>query len=67
MTEFEQWRTLSAATGPGNRAMAEAGVRRAYESAGLPGPEPIVDRIRTGIVAWTFGLTAEEYEPVAQT
>lgn len=42
MTDFEQWRAISTSTGPGDRAAAEAGVRLAYESAGLRPPERIV-------------------------
>lgn len=42
MTEYDQWRLLSAATGPGDRAAAEAGVRLAYERAGLRPPERVV-------------------------
>lgn len=42
MTDYEQWRACSASTGPGDRASAEAGVRLAYESAGLSAPERIV-------------------------
>lgn len=42
MTDFEQWRAISASTGPGDRAAAEAGVRLAYASAGLPAPDRIV-------------------------
>lgn len=42
MTEYAEWRALSAATGPGDRAAAERGVRLAYERAGLRAPERIV-------------------------
>lgn len=42
LTEYEQWRAVSATTGPGDRAAAEAGVRLAYETAGLAAPERIV-------------------------
>ncbi|MFH8484439.1 DUF6745 domain-containing protein [Streptomyces longisporoflavus] len=35
------WRQVAAATGPADRAAAEAGVRLAYRRAGLPGPERI--------------------------
>ncbi|MGI5221297.1 DUF6745 domain-containing protein [Nocardia sp. CA-290969] len=42
LTEFEQWRAFSATTGPGDRAAAEAGVRLAYETAGLAAPERII-------------------------
>lgn len=42
MTETTVWRAISVATGPGDRAAAEAGVRLAYEQAGLRVPERIV-------------------------
>ncbi|MGW5385651.1 DUF6745 domain-containing protein [Nocardia sp. NPDC003963] len=38
MTEYAEWRALSAVTGPGDRAAAERGVRLAYERAGLRAP-----------------------------
>lgn len=41
MTTVEQWRRVAAATGPADRAAAEAGVRLAYRRAGLPEPERI--------------------------
>ena len=37
----DHWRAIAAATGPGDRAAAEAGVRLAYSRAGLPEPEQI--------------------------
>ncbi|MGV9435742.1 hypothetical protein ACWDPG_34935, partial [Nocardia sp. NPDC003648] len=40
MTDSD-WRAIAAATGPGDRAAAEAGVRLAYSRAGLPEPEQI--------------------------
>lgn len=42
MTEYAQWREIAAMAGSGDRAAAEAGVRLAYELAGLPAPERIV-------------------------
>ncbi|WP_320783802.1 DUF6745 domain-containing protein [Streptomyces sp. CRN 30] len=42
MTEQSAWRTVAAATGPGDRAAAEAGVELAYRSAGLDEPARIV-------------------------
>ncbi len=36
------WRTAAAATGPGDRAAAEEGVRLAYRRAGLPEPDRIL-------------------------
>ncbi|MFF4585448.1 DUF6745 domain-containing protein [Streptomyces sp. NPDC001388] len=36
------WRACAAATGPADRAAAEAGVRRAYRQAGLAEPEQVV-------------------------
>nr|WSX53071.1 hypothetical protein OG409_31615 [Streptomyces sp. NBC_00974] len=36
------WRAVAAATGPADRAAAEAGVRLGYRAAGLPEPERIV-------------------------
>lgn len=42
MTEQASWRAVAAATGPGDRARADAGVRLAYRRAGLPEPERIV-------------------------
>ncbi|WNI14117.1 DUF6745 domain-containing protein [Actinacidiphila sp. ITFR-21] len=37
----ERWRRIAAATGPADRAAAEAGVRLAYRRAGLPEPESV--------------------------
>ena len=42
MTEQTSWRAVVAATGPGDRARAEAGVRLAYQRAGLREPGRIV-------------------------
>ncbi|WP_433664107.1 hypothetical protein ACQPW1_19450 [Nocardia sp. CA-128927] len=42
MTEHEVWRSISAKTGAGDRAAAEAGVRSAYRQAGLREPERII-------------------------
>ncbi|MFT2016647.1 DUF6745 domain-containing protein [Streptomyces sp. 796.1] len=39
---WTDWRAVAAATGPADRAAAEAGVRRAYEQAGLAAPERVV-------------------------
>jgi hypothetical protein len=39
--DVTQWRQVSAATGPADRAAAEAGVRLAYRRAGLPEPERV--------------------------
>ncbi|QBS44788.1 DUF6745 domain-containing protein [Nocardia sp. CS682] len=41
MTERDVWRAISARTGAGDRAAAEAGVRAAYRQAGLAEPERI--------------------------
>lgn len=41
-TLLDDWRAIAAATGPGDRARAEAGVRLAYTRAGLPEPERIL-------------------------
>ncbi|MFC8792657.1 DUF6745 domain-containing protein [Streptomyces cinereoruber] len=37
-TAQDKWRAVAAATGPADRAAAEAGVRLAYRTAGLPEP-----------------------------
>ncbi|TDC20113.1 hypothetical protein E1265_22815 [Streptomyces sp. 8K308] len=42
MTERASWRAVAAATGPGERSAAEAGVRKAYRRAGLKEPERIL-------------------------
>ena len=42
MTERASWRAVAAATGAGDRARTEAGVRLAYRRAGLAEPERIV-------------------------
>ncbi|WP_067534036.1 DUF6745 domain-containing protein [Nocardia crassostreae] len=42
MTIQAQWRAVSAGTGRGDRAAAEAGVRLAYRRAGLAEPERII-------------------------
>ncbi|MYS08580.1 hypothetical protein GTW71_19530, partial [Streptomyces sp. SID6041] len=34
-TALDRWRSVAAATGPADRAAAEAGVRLAYRTAGL--------------------------------
>ncbi|MEV7529888.1 DUF6745 domain-containing protein [Streptomyces hydrogenans] len=39
---YERWRRVAAATGPADRAAAEAGIRRAYAAAGLPAPERVL-------------------------
>ena len=39
LTERDRWRAVSTATGPGDRAAAEAGVRAAYRRAGLAVPD----------------------------
>ncbi|WP_280406673.1 DUF6745 domain-containing protein [Nocardia carnea] len=61
LTDFEQWRASSATTGPGDRAAAEAGVRLAYETAGLAAPERII-WVRSPLEAVNLlrsGLSAE--------
>ncbi|MFB7253487.1 DUF6745 domain-containing protein [Streptomyces nojiriensis] len=42
MTDIDVWRGAAAATGPADRAAAEAGARLAYRAAGLVEPERIV-------------------------
>ncbi|WP_327699635.1 DUF6745 domain-containing protein [Streptomyces sp. NBC_00459] len=42
MKDQGSWRAAAAATGPGDRAAAEAGVRLAYRRAGLPEPDRIL-------------------------
>ncbi|MEU1952313.1 DUF6745 domain-containing protein [Nocardia rhamnosiphila] len=60
MTEYAEWRALSAATGPGDRAAAERGVRLAYERAGLRAPE----RIRWARSPWeAVRMLSEEVLP----
>ncbi|MEV4196284.1 hypothetical protein AB0J65_33580, partial [Streptomyces toxytricini] len=39
---LEEWRAVAAATGPADRAAAEAAVRLAYRSAGLAGPDRVL-------------------------
>ncbi|WP_179199616.1 DUF6745 domain-containing protein [Streptomyces sp. NRRL B-24572] len=41
-TAADRWRAVAAATGPADRAAAEAGVRSAYRSAGLAPPERVL-------------------------
>ncbi|WP_225801606.1 DUF6745 domain-containing protein [Streptomyces sp. NK15101] len=41
-TTADRWRAVAAATGPADRAAAEAGVRVAYRSAGLAPPERVL-------------------------
>ncbi|MEW1697538.1 MULTISPECIES: DUF6745 domain-containing protein [unclassified Streptomyces] len=41
-TALDKWRSVAAATGPADRPAAEAGVRHAYRTAGLPEPERFV-------------------------
>lgn len=60
MTEYAEWRALSAVTGPGDRAAAERGVRLAYERAGLRAPE----RIRWARSPWeAVRMLSEEVLP----
>ncbi|XCM28503.1 DUF6745 domain-containing protein [Streptomyces parvus] len=42
MENVNSWRSVAAATGRADRAAAEAGVRRAYRTAGLAEPERII-------------------------
>ncbi|KAA0922818.1 hypothetical protein FGF04_33595, partial [Streptomyces apricus] len=42
MMDQGSWRAAAAATGPGDRAAAEEGVRLAYRLAGLAGPDRIL-------------------------
>ncbi|MGW8488593.1 DUF6745 domain-containing protein [Streptomyces sp. NPDC055886] len=42
MQNVNSWRSVAAATGRADRAAAEAGVRRAYRTAGLAGPDRII-------------------------
>ncbi|MER7536833.1 DUF6745 domain-containing protein [Streptomyces sp. NPDC097704] len=42
ITAAERWRAVGAATGPADRAAAEAGVRLAYRLAGLAEPERVL-------------------------
>ncbi|MDJ1642638.1 DUF6745 domain-containing protein [Streptomyces pakalii] len=42
MQNVNTWRSVAAATGRADRAAAEAGVRRAYRSAGLAEPDQII-------------------------
>ncbi|MEU5400141.1 DUF6745 domain-containing protein [Streptomyces sp. NPDC005963] len=53
MQHMDKWRAVAAATGPADRAAAEAGVRLAYRTAGLAEPERIVwvDSPRAGVEA----------------
>ncbi|CAM5406669.1 hypothetical protein SBADM41S_07110 [Streptomyces badius] len=39
MQNVNSWRSVAAATGRADRAAAEAGVRRAYRTAGLAEPD----------------------------
>ncbi|MFK0225313.1 DUF6745 domain-containing protein [Streptomyces sp. NPDC090303] len=41
-TAADRWRAVAAATGPADRAAAEAGVRLAYRTAGLAEPERVL-------------------------
>jgi hypothetical protein len=60
VTEYAEWRALSAVTGPGDRAAAERGVRLAYERAGLRAPE----RIRWARSPWeAVRMLSEEVLP----
>ncbi|MEU4342288.1 DUF6745 domain-containing protein [Nocardia sp. NPDC023852] len=42
MTKRDEWRSVSTATGPGDRTAAEDAVRSAYRQAGLAEPESLV-------------------------
>ncbi|WP_172638880.1 DUF6745 domain-containing protein [Streptomyces tailanensis] len=62
------WRAVAAATGPGDRARAEAGVRVAYRRAGLREPERIVwARSPLEAVRLLSGVPAEDGESLPPT
>ncbi|MEU9748467.1 hypothetical protein AB0E17_22665, partial [Streptomyces niveus] len=42
MRHMDKWRGIAAATGAADRPAAEAGIRRAYRTAGLTEPERII-------------------------
>lgn len=68
MTEQMSWRAVAAATGPGDRARAEAGVRVAYRRAGLREPERIVwARSPLEAVRMLSGVPAEDGESLPPT
>ncbi|MGW0706142.1 DUF6745 domain-containing protein [Streptomyces sp. NPDC002643] len=68
MTEQTTWRAVAAATGPADRARAEAGVRLAYRRAGLPEPPHIVwARSPLEAVRLLSGTQAEGGEPLPET
>ncbi len=68
MTEQMSWRAVAAATGPGDRARAEAGVRVAYRRAGLREPERIVwARSPLEAVRLLSGVPAEDGESLPPT
>lgn len=68
MTEQKRWRAVAAATGPGDRARAEAGVRLAYRRAGLREPGRIVwARSPLEAVRLLSGTPAEDGEALPPT
>ncbi|WP_189857576.1 DUF6745 domain-containing protein [Streptomyces poonensis] len=68
MSERADWRTVAAATGPGERAVAEAGVRLAYRRAGLAEPGHIVwARSPLEAVRLLSGERTEAGEPLPDT
>ncbi|GHH85891.1 DUF6745 domain-containing protein [Streptomyces capitiformicae] len=68
MTEQTSWRAVAAATGPGDRARAEAGVRLAYQRAGLREPGRIVwARSPLEAVRLLSGGPAEDAEALPPT
>ncbi|EKX67343.1 DUF6745 domain-containing protein [Streptomyces ipomoeae] len=68
MTEQATWRAVAAATGPGDRARTEAGIRLAYRRAGLPEPARIVwARSPLEAVRLLSGAPAEDGETLPET
>ncbi|MFF7389195.1 DUF6745 domain-containing protein [Streptomyces scabiei] len=68
MTEQASWRAVAAATGAGDRARTEAGVRLAYRRAGLAEPERIVwARSPLAALRLLSGAAAEDGEELPAT
>lgn len=66
LTDIDVWRAAAAATGPADRAAAEAGARLAYRSAGLAEPERIVWADSPRAAVRLLGADDGPYGPAAR-
>ena len=68
MTDMAVWRAVTAATGTGDRAVAEEGIALAYRRAGLAAPERVVwVRSPREAVQVLMGAAGPDGAPVGET